>query len=352
LTGQAFSLSGLVLLVALPAVVALSATLTAVVRRYALAARLLDHPNERSSHSVPTPRGGGLSIVVVCLSGTVLMALWRLLDVRLALALCVGGGAVAFVGWLDDRGQLAVRWRLAVHLAAAAWAVYLLGGLSSVQMGANLLAPGAWGYVLGVVGIVWALNLFNFMDGIDGIAASEGTFVALGCATLWYLSGASTGTCVSALILGAACCGFLIWNWPPARIFMGDVGSGFVGYTLAVLVIGAQRNVPVALHIWLVVFGLFALDATLTLLRRSLRGERIYEAHRSHAYQHLARYWGSHRRVTLLATMLNLVWLLPCAALAAVFPAWAAWILAIALLPLAAVLLAAGAGRRETPTCS
>ena len=198
-----------------------------------------------------------------------------------------------------------------------------------------------------MLGIVWTLNLFNFMDGIDGIAACEAVFVAWGGALLALFGGSSIEVPTVALMLGAACCGFLLWNWPPARIFMGDVGSGYIGYFVSVLAVAATRDNAVAVWVWLVLGGGFFVDSTVTLLRRTLRGERIHEAHRSHAYQWLARSWGSHRRVTVAIMMLNLIWLLPCAFLATLHPDHAVAIVIVALVPLVALAIAAGSGRRE-----
>ena len=150
-----------------------------------------------------------------------------------------------------------------------------------------------------------------------------------------------------ALVVGVACLGFLLWNWPPAKIFMGDAGSGYMGYVLAVLALLAGREATTGLLVWLILGGLFFVDATVTLARRLARREKVYEAHRSHAYQWLARQWGSHRRVTLLANAINVMWLFPCAWLAAIHPDKAAWIALLALAPLVVGVALAGAGRKE-----
>jgi Fuc2NAc and GlcNAc transferase len=152
---------------------------------------------------------------------------------------------------------------------------------------------------------------------------------------------------VAALILAAATLGFLVWNWPPAKIFMGDAGSGYTGYAVAVLAVAAARESPVALLTWVMLAGVFVVDATVTLVRRVARRERASQAHRSHAYQWLARKWSSHRRVTLGVVLVNVVWLFPCALCATLFPAFAGWILCVALAPLIVAALAAGAGRPE-----
>jgi Fuc2NAc and GlcNAc transferase len=318
---------------------------TGLVRRYALARSLMDVPNARSSHTVPTPRGGGLAIAVAATLGFSLLAMFGVLDLRSFMAL-LGGIAVAIVGFLDDGRQVSVKVRLSVHLLSALWALSWLGGLPPLQIGEQLIDPGYAGYALGAVGIVWALNLFNFMDGVDGIAASEAVFVAVAAA--WILTGDKESAWSSAsVVFGAACGGFLLWNWPPARIFMGDVGSGYLGFVIAVLAIMATRDNPVALFVWLIAGAVFFVDATVTLVRRFVRGERVYEAHRSHAYQWLSRRWGTHLRVVLAVLLVNVGWLLPCAWVAARHPSIAAWMVLVALGPVLIAAVMAGAGLKE-----
>jgi Fuc2NAc and GlcNAc transferase len=152
----------------------------------------------------------------------------------------------------------------------------------------------------------------------------------------------------AAIVVAMACLGFLVWNWPPARIFMGDVGSGYLGYVIAVLAIASARGNPTALLSWLILGGVFFCDATVTLVRRVLRRDRVHQAHRSHAYQWLARRWGSHSRVTIATALINLCWLLPCALFAAAHPHYAALTTGIAWIPVALVVLFTGAGRAET----
>jgi Fuc2NAc and GlcNAc transferase len=270
---------------------------------------------------------------------------------ELLVAMAGGGLAVAVVGFIDDRRPVRPAVRLAVHVGAALWALFWVGGLGPLQIGAHPVALGAFGYLLGVLGLVWVLNLFNFMDGIDGIAASEATFVTWGGAWLTAAAApASAGVAGAAIVFGAACLGFLCWNWPPARVFMGDVGSGYVGYLIGVLALAATRYNPAAIWVWLILGGVFFVDATLTLALRVLRGERAHQAHREHAYQHLARRWSSHGKVTVTVLAVNLAWLLPCAVLAARNPQRALTFVGLAFAPLAVVAIAIGAGRRRGST--
>ena len=326
-----------------------SAMATGVVRRLALVHGVIDVPNQRSSHQTPTPRGGGISIVASTTIALAVLNWLGLIRIELLMAIAGGGVAVATVGFVDDRRPLSVGVRFAVHLAAAVWALLWLGGLPPMRIGGQLFTFGWSGYVLGVLGIVWVLNLFNFMDGIDGLAAAQAIFVAWGGALLAIVAAASPGVCAAAIVFGAACCGFAAWNWPPAKIFMGDVGSGYLGYVIAVLALAAARDNPIAVLVWLILGAVFFVDATVTLIRRLARGERVQAAHRSHAYQWLARRWKSHLRVTVAVTIINLLWVLPCACFATLHPGSAVWIVLVALAPLVVLALASGAGRREMP---
>jgi Fuc2NAc and GlcNAc transferase len=331
-----------------PAVAALlsSALLTAQMRRLAVAHGVLDIPNERSSHGSATPRGGGLAIVVTATAAVLILAAYGSVPRNLCVALVGGGVGIAVVGFLDDRSAVSARVRLVVHLLAAGWAVYWLGGLTTVRIGDHVASVGWASGALAVLGIVWVLNLFNFMDGIDGIAASEALFVV--CAGA-LLSAAGSGVREAAGVFAGACAGFLIWNWPPAKIFLGDAGSGYLGYFIAVMALASARNSSIAIWVWLILGGVFFVDATVTLLRRLLRGERVYEAHRTHAYQWLARRWKSHAKVTLAVMAVNLTWLLPWAVLADGLTRYTLACLIMALTPLALIAIAIGSGRRSAP---
>jgi Fuc2NAc and GlcNAc transferase len=321
--------------------------LTTMVRRVAVTRALLDVPNARSSHDVPTPKSGGLAIVMASLCSAGALYAFGVVDLGLLCALSGGGLAVAVIGFADDRRPLPPAARLLVHVAAAIWALQMLGGLPPLWMGAHIVSTSSLGYAIGALGIVWVVNLFNFMDGIDGLAASEAAFVALAGAVLAGQGGSLAATSV-ALAFAAACCGFLVFNWPPASIFMGDVGSGYLGYMVGVLAVAIARSDPVALWAWLVLGGVFFVDATVTLLRRLFRGERVYQAHRCHGYQWLARRWRSHRAVTIAVMVVNLGWLLPCALWIERRPHSAPWIALIALAPLLGLALVAGSGKSES----
>ncbi len=296
------------------AVVLASWALTWALRHYALANSVMDIPNARSSHRIPTPRGGGVAIVVTFLAAVIVLWGAGLLSLSYVMALGGAGTWIAVVGFLDDHGHIPARWRLLAHFLGAAWAVYWLGGVAPVDLFGVILDLGWLGMFLAVLYLVWLLNLYNFMDGIDGIASIEAISVTAAGALFHYLIGQTASAGVSLALL-AAVLGFLIWNFPPAKIFMGDAGSGFLGMVMGVMSLQAGWIEPELFWCWLIMLGVFVVDATLTLLRRLIRGEKVYEAHRSHAYQFASRRFASHRVVTLSVLGINLLWLLPMALL-------------------------------------
>jgi len=298
---------------------ALSWLLTGVALRYADDHALLDVPNERSSHTRPTPRGGGIAIAVVTLGTFAAAGLGGWLPPKVVLALTVGGAGVAIVGWIDDHGGTGPLARVLVHIGAAALAVWLLGGFPSADIGFGPLRLGFLGSIVAVLGIAWAVNFYNFMDGIDGIAGLEAVTVGVaGGIVLWTRGQPRLGW--AAFVVAAAALGFLPWNWAPARIFMGDVCSGLLGYYFGVLAVASENSGAAPASVWGLLLGVFVVDATVTLGRRLLRGERVYQAHRKHAYQRLVRSGLSHRAVCLVVLGLNLG-LAALAALAARRPA-------------------------------
>lgn len=266
----------------------LSAVLVGVVRAYALRSDLLDVPSDRSSHRHPVPRGGGAGVVVAILS----VLAWQVsragaMPARLGAALAAVA-LVALVGWLDDRRSLRAAPRLAVHTVAGIAVTWAVPG-----------APGPFGAV-GILAVAWwiawavsMINVTNFMDGIDGLIGSQMAIFGL---HLWSIApGDSTAGVTGSVLLGASL-GFLAWNWAPARVFLGDVGSGSLGLVAclggALAAVAGAAPVEIA---FLPLFPLF-LDATVTLVRRLRRGEPMGQAHREHLYQRLANGGWGHAR--------------------------------------------------------
>lgn len=324
-----------------------SLLLTYVLRCYALANSLIDIPNLRSSHAAPTPRGGGVAIVVSFLLALPVLHYLDLIDLSTAIGLFGAGALVASFGFADDHGHIAARWRLGGHFVAAGWALFWLGGGAQISIFGLLLDLRGFTVFLFAVFLVWMLNLYNFMDGIDGLASIEAITVCLSGCLVYWLSGYQELIWV-VLILAASVAGFLCWNFPPARIFMGDAGSGFLGLIIGLLAIIAAAKEPELLWCWLIVLGVFIVDATWTLMRRLLRGDKVYEAHRSHAYQYASRKYGSHKAVVYAVLAINLLWLAPLAVAVGVglIPGVAALI--VAYIPLVVIACKFKAGMLES----
>jgi Fuc2NAc and GlcNAc transferase len=320
--------------------------LTGALRRYAIRRSVIDIPNERSSHVVPTPRGGGLSVAVVFTLCLVLMFLSGQIEKELLIALGGGGAFVAAIGFWDDHADLPKTLRLTMQFAAAIWAVIWLGGAPSIPLGSQVVELGLPGVLISVISIVWMINIFNFMDGIDAIASIETITVSIAAATILLAAGNPSFSYVL-LVLAVATTGFLIWNWPPAKIFMGDGGSSYLGFVLAAGAIATSHAGGINLWSWLILLAVFVVDATVTLLVRIRRRERWYEAHRAHAYQHAARAVGSHLPVSLWTGAINLFWLFPLASLASKRPHSAWWLAIVAVVPLVFAVVRLRAGYPE-----
>lgn len=272
-------------------------------------------------------------MVVVFLSAILLLAARGAISYPVGRALTGGGLAVALAGFLDDHFRVSVRLRLAIHFAAAGWALWQLNGMGPLHLGWTTWNWGGLGELIALIGLVWMINLYNFMDGIDGIAGVEA--VCVGClGGLLLVSTGLGGLAGGAWALAGASAGFLVWNWPPARIFMGDVGSGFLGFVFGVLAIASAKEQPWLLWGWLILLSVFIVDSTMTLVRRLLTGARWSEAHCSHAYQHAARTWSSHSKVTVTIAVVNVLWLFPLAWGAGVWRATGPLFAALAIAPL------------------
>lgn len=291
--------------------------LTGIIRRAALQRQILDIPNSRSSHSIPTPRGGGLAIVFVLLAVFTLMPAYHSslgFYSWLILGVCM---PVALIGLWDDFRHVAARWRLLVHFVSLSFAVIYLDAVPPISLFGYSYEPGVIMAVVAVLSMVWLLNLFNFMDGIDGIAAIEVITVGASISLISWIVNEDSLYWLLPLLMAASTAGFLIWNFPPAKIFMGDVGSGFIGALLGVLALAGSWVDPSLLWAWIILLGVFVVDASVTLFRRLLRGDKVYQAHRSHAYQYASRLYGGHLPVTVVVGAINLFFLLPLSLLVA-----------------------------------
>ncbi|CNI24117.1 MULTISPECIES: glycosyltransferase family 4 protein [Yersinia] len=296
---------------------ALSIILTWQLRRYALKNNIIDTPNSRSSHVIPTPRGGGVAIVISFLVGIALFYFQGYLPLLPSVGLIISGGIIALVGFWDDHGHIAARWRLLAHFSAAAFLLFCLGGFPVLTFSEYTLNLGILSSLFGLLFLVWMLNLYNFMDGIDGLASAQAVTSCIGAIVIYYISAdhIALDNYLVLWLLASTVLGFLLWNFPPAKIFMGDAGSGFLGLVIGALAINAGWIETKFFFCWLILLGLFIVDATWTLIRRVLGGFKVYEAHRSHGYQIASRKFKRHLPVTLSAIAINVIWLFPIALL-------------------------------------
>ncbi len=283
-------------------------------RRYAVRRNHLDIPNERSSHSTPIPRGGGVGIVLVVLGlWFASLALWSAqvdIPATLILAYALAAGLVALIGWLDDQCKLPVKVRLPAYLLISVAFLSVVGTVGTVYIPVlsvvSLAAP--IGFLLCAIWMLGFLNIFNFMDGIDGIAGTQALVAGLFWLLLLIVEGQAQLGVLAALLI-ATSLGFLFHNAPPARIFMGDVGSTFLGFTLATLPIMAYQQMgnPRLLPTGVLFVAPFVFDGALTIIRRAIRRENVFAAHQSHLYQRLVLAGHSHAQVTKLYSVLAFV---------------------------------------------
>jgi Fuc2NAc and GlcNAc transferase len=276
----------------------ISLVVTSVVRKIAIHKSIIDLPNERSSHSVPTPRGGGLAVAIAWFSGLIYFYVSKELEQSLFFAL-LSGLPLTLIGFADDLFNLKPGIRFLVQFVCAACALWFLGGLQHCQLSivncqfAFILTP------LAFIAIIWSINLFNFLDGIDGYISTEVIYIGI---SLFLLTGNKIG-----ILLVVSVGGFLIWNWPNAKIFMGDVGSTLLGFIVAMLAIYYQNTQQVSIVVMLILTAVFWFDATITLIRRILNKEKLSQAHRKHAFQRIVQAGWSHQKTTLWSLGINMV---------------------------------------------
>lgn len=338
--------------------------LTVITLRLALARQVFDIPNHRSSHLVPTPKGGGVAIVVAASAAICWLAASAGHTLFFALTIMVTGGiSIAAIGLADDLKPQSARLRFSIQLLAAL--VFLIclklpAGLSvaGLPLSGLMLLPLALGWML------WMTNLYNFMDGIDGLAGIHSIAAGAGIALVLAANQAPLALWLAPLVIAAASGGFILLNFPPAKIFMGDTGSAWLGFIFAALAVLSGIHDPALFWVWIIILAVFVADASVTLLSRLLRGQRIYQAHRSHMYQRVTQrlisdYQGkgmdagaartrAHRLYCLLSLAVMALWLMPIAWLAGAdaIPGFLAVL--VTYVPLVAVALWFKAGQQES----
>lgn len=293
------------ILFALPLLVSL--TLSRLVIHY-FGQRLLDTPNARSSHQIPTPRGGGIALA--CGVVVTLLIAWSFGYVSTGPLywLLIPSGLIAALGICDDLFNLNIGIRLTIQFLLAGLGLFFIDGLSELSQPLQLLSVGAMLFF-----IVWMTNLYNFMDGINGLAALQAISVCLSMTIIYWTQSTNTNTVHLLLIISASACGFLFWNFPISKIFMGDSGSLFLGLTFGLLTVASVHEGIHFVAAWLIMLGIFIVDASYTLFYRLITKQAVHQAHRTHAYQKIAIKYNSHAQVTLTAVAINLLWLLPIA---------------------------------------
>ncbi len=331
---------------------------TGVILKLAPLLGLVKLPTSRCSHVTPTPRGGGLSFVVSSLVTFSILYFSGLISGTVIPVILAGGTLIAALGFWDDLYNVPIRYRLGAQAAIIAASVYALSPLPALEFWGFKLDASWLTWGIATFALIWWLNLFNFMDGIDGMAGGEATSILVAVTLLISLKTASFETADQTLmlLLAVSLLGFMTFNWPPAKIFMGDVGSTYLGFTLGMLALSSLSSGLLNLWVWLIIPAVFWVDATFTLLRRMIRRDCWYQAHQSHAYQRLSRFLEAtqtgnparhraHRKVSLGTLCINLVWLFPLSVVALYWPAWGLLTVVAAWTPLVLLAASCGAGK-------
>ena len=276
----------------------ISFSFTYFIKNYMIKKSLVASVNERSSHTTPTPHGGGIALSITWFIGLVYLYFIGEIEPSLFYALLFGA-IISIVSFFDDIYELSPKLRLIIQATVAIGGLYFLGGFETLTFGIFDIQNPILTNVFAFFMIIWFINLYNFLDGINGYAGSEAVFLAL---SGFVLFGGN-----HFLVLAVAVLGFLYWNWNKAKIFMGDVGSTLLGYNIAIFTIYYANQEATNFWIWIILFALFWFDATLTLIRRKLNKEKLSQAHKKHAYQRLTQSGWSHFKVTNYSIGINLI---------------------------------------------
>ena len=271
---------------------------TYFIKKYYIKKALYGEINERSSHNIPTPHGGGIAIFLSWFIGIFYLYYTNNIPEKLFYTLLFGA-LISIIGFFDDIYDLSAKIRLLVQAIVASLALYTLGGLQSIDFGMFLIENQIFTNIFAFLMIIWFINLYNFLDGINGYAGSEAVFLAIAG---FIFFGAN-----HFLILAVSVLGFLYWNYHNAKIFMGDVGSTLLGYNIAIFTLYYGNLDTQNLWIWITLFSLFWFDATVTLLRRKINGEKLSQAHKKHAYQRITQTKWSHFKVSNYAIIINII---------------------------------------------
>ena len=324
---------------------ALASSVTAVVVKIAYKTHFLDTPIDRSAHVIPKPTGGGIALVLPYAVILFFLYKMRLLEAEELIALC-SAFLIALLGLVDDIKPIDFRARLSLQVIFGLLALVMLLPMAPLQIGKYSFSGEITLFILAFMSLIWMTNLYNFMDGIDGLAVSELIFVSGAVAYFSGYEGDLKLQIISVSLLFSGI-GFGIWNWAPAKIFMGDLGSGFIGFVLGVLALISLRTGTMNVWTWLLLIGVFACDATMTLIIRLVSRLPIHEGHASHTYQILADKLSGHSTVVLLLMFVNMAWLFPLAVLSHFKPGLASALAFLGLCPLILLVCYLGLKHRK-----
>ena len=312
----------------------LTLSITYLLIRFSKKIGMMDSPNERSSHAVPTPKGGGLGFFIVFT--IISLGFYSFLPnySPIVFPLLFGGPVVVALGWLDDRYSLPAVLRLFVHFLVAVLIYGLVTQGFLLPLNISFLPDHFWiNFVFCVLFIAWFINLYNFMDGVDGQASCTAIAGSILMAVVAGIHGSYEISMIYCLI-GYTVGGFLFHNWSPAKIFMGDTGSYFLGFLFASLALISKVHANVSFYSHIIIFGFFIFDTTYILFRRMLGGKPLFEAHQTFLFHKLMKKDWSHRRISTFYTMVMILWLFPLANLASIYDNWGMAIVTLAYFPL------------------
>jgi len=285
-----------------------SIVLVFLYKKIAIRLSILASPNYRSLHNFPIPKGGGFVFAIIFIVTISIFNLVGELSENFFFIFVYGAGVATFFGIIDDINNIKAKKKIIIHIMLSFWIIYCidLWNFLKFDLIINICIISFVSFLL-----VWLINAYNFIDGIDGMAASGAIFISLTLASILLLNDGPYQIVCILLVLAVSIGGFIIFNWPPASLFMGDAGSIFLGYIFGALLLLTVINGDLSIWTWLIVFGYFFADTFVTQIIRVIYVNKWWHAHRSHAYQNLARITGSHLKVTLGVLIYNIFWILP-----------------------------------------
>lgn len=299
-------------------------------KKFALKFKFVAVPNERSLHKKETPQGGGIIISLIVLSFIFYLYLSGDMQENEFFAIFMGGLILSVIGFLDDILEINAGVRLIIQILVASWSLYLLGGIPYTDFFSSIPEVYIIVNFIAIVIFVWFVNAFNFIDGIDGLASSNAFFfsISIGGYFLWQKIEPYGSVLI---VLAAASLAFLFFNWPQAKIFLGDAGSNFFGYIFGIILLITVKKENISIWTWLIIFTYLITDTTTTTILRMFLVKGWYHTHRSHAYQNLARVLENHKFVTQLILCFDVIYLLPLAYLSICYHqfAWLAFLFGV-----------------------